>query len=254
MLEINNNPRGRAGMLCFSTNSLKIATLCFLGLITHPVFAQKAKVIKTNAASIYHSPSWLTRNRAEKVILRIERDLEWSIRRINVYWHKTESSFTSQHKLGPAVRAVTLSKDQTVHLGPQVNENNFEQIFAHELVHVISFQKYKGSIPKWLEEGLANHLAKKEKVNYRHLNKQKLPSDIYQMTHAFQGGLAAARVHYATSQAVAEMLAKKCDLMNLVRISLEGDMRIKIKNYCEIEDINKTFRSWVSTQAARENN
>ena len=233
---------------------LKIATIVVLSGLLATVQAQpekKAEVIQTNAAHIFNAPKWLKRNRAERVIRRIETELEWSIRRIEVHWHNNNQSFTAKHNLGPAVRAVTMSSDQTVHLGPQVNEDNFNQIFAHELVHVISFQKFKGSIPKWLEEGLANHLARNRRVDYQWLDKQKLPPDIYQMTHAFEGGIEAARIHYAASQALAEMLSRKCDLMRLVHISLEGDMKVKIQTFCEIPDLNRAFRDWVSSQAKR---
>ena len=121
------------------------------------------------------APDWLKRTRVDKITDRIQRYMEWSIRRIQVHWHSEQKSFEKVHTLGPNVTAVSLSRTQEIHLGPKVKNENFDQIFAHELVHIISFQKYKGAIPKWLEEGLANHFAKKEKVNYTLLASKPLP-------------------------------------------------------------------------------
>ena len=95
--------------------------------------------------------------------------LEWDIRKIQVYFHSDEASFERSNNLGPAIIAVSLKADNAVHLGPKVTTQNFDQVFGHELVHIISYQKYKDAIPKWLEEGLANYLSKNGNVDYKWL-------------------------------------------------------------------------------------
>ena len=206
----------------------------------------------TNAIVMDPAPEWLTMNRVDKITQRIQRDLEWTIRRVNVKWYSDQDSFEASHNLGPAVRAVTFKKNQRIYLGPKVTKENFDQIFTHELVHVISFQKYKRSIPKWLEEGLANHLAKKKPVNYTWLASQPFPEDVRSMTHPLRGTRQQAIYKYISSQALAEMLDKKCKLERLLQLSVERNMDDYIKTYCEISDLTDTYTKWVKAQAKKE--
>lgn len=226
-------------------------------LLFLPLFALGASNqphrIETNAAYIYNAPSWLKRNRAEKSIRRVQRDLEWSIRRVPVHFYIDVESFSKAHSLGPYVTAVTVSHSSgsTIHLGPKVTNKNFDQVFSHELVHVIVYQKYKGAIPKWLEEGLANHLAKKKSVDYKWLVKQTLPQDVTKtLVHPLNTkSYDDAVFRYKASQALAEMLSKKCDLRILLQLSVERKMEDYIHTYCEIKDLNATFKDWVAKRA-----
>ncbi len=214
----------------------------------------EAKRIFTNAVIMPDAPKWLKRTRVEKVIDKMQSKLEWSTRRIKVYWHFTQAEFEKHHSLGPLPRAVAIKtpKSQVIHLGPKVTDKNFDWIFAHEMVHIIIYQKYKKSIPKWLEEGLANHLAKKaRKVNYKWLAKKPFPEDVRKMNHPFGGNKESVLYHYIASQALAEMLDKKCDLENLIRLSVERKMEDYIVTYCEIKDLNSTFREWVGKKAGK---
>ncbi len=54
---------------------------------------------------------------------------------------------------------------------------------------------------------------------------------------------------YTASQALAEMLDKKCDLENLIRISFKRDMETYIRNTCAIQDLNSTYQEWVKKKA-----
>lgn len=229
-----------------------------LGTIAH------TKTISTNAVNINHAPDWLKRTRVEKSINRIQTRLEWSTRRVNAYFYKTASEFEKIHSFGPLALAVTKISNgvASIHLGPKLNTNNFDQSFSHEMVHVILFQKYKGAIPKWLEEGLANHLAQKDPVNYQWLAqamKQKNnTSDIYSLSHPFdEKGLRrnneGIKFRYLASQAFAEMLDKKCDLQNLIRLSVKRKMEDYIKTYCGLKDINKSFKNWVTEKSKVKN-
>lgn len=205
------------------------------------------KEISTNAVIMPNAPKWLTASRVEKVTDRIQNKLEWSTRKVTVQFFYSPEAYSAAQKLGPLAIAVTLStpQKQTVLLGPRVNQDNFDQIFGHELVHVISAQKYKGAIPKWLEEGLANHLSKKKKVDYAWLSGKPFPADVREMTHPFRGNTDDIFYHYIASQALAEMLDKKCDLENLIRLSVQRKMDDYIRNYCQIADLNAEFRKWV---------
>ncbi|MEO0336199.1 MAG: hypothetical protein AAF202_07385 [Pseudomonadota bacterium] len=208
-----------------------------------------AKKIMTNAVVMDPAPEWVTMGRVDKIVQRIQTKLEWTVRRIKVKWYSDQKEFEASHNLGPAVRAVTFKKDQRIYLGPRVTKENFDQIFAHELVHVISFQKYKASIPKWLEEGLANHLAKKKPVDYTWLAKQPFPQDVRSMTHPLKGSLKQAIYKYVSSQALAEMLDKKCKLERLLQLSVERNMNDYIKTFCEISDLTATYKEWVTKKA-----
>ncbi len=229
--------------------------MAFINFLLSVLFVHislQAEPIFTNAVVVHDPPKWLKRTRVEKVVDRIQTRLEWSTRRIQVYWHSTQESFQSRHSLGPLPQAVAIKseKSQEIHLGPKVNDANFDWVFGHELVHIIIFQKYRGAIPKWLEEGLASHLAKKtNKIDYAWLAKRPFPTDVRQMTHPLKGDTESVVYHYAASQALAEMLDKKCNLENLIRLSVERKMEDYIVTYCEIKDINKAFQEWVKSKS-----
>ena len=210
--------------------------------------------IQTNAVIIEQAPKWLNRIRIDKVVKRLERELEWTVRRIQLFMHNDSESFQEAHSLGPNVRAVTIKnpKQVKVHLGPQVQNDQFDQVFGHEIVHVIAYQKYKKSIPKWLEEGLANHLAQKPPVNYEWLAKQTLPENVESLSHPLRGSRKQAQVRYKASQALAEMLSEDCDLTNLLRLSVGRKMPTYIQTYCEISDLSAAFQKWVKTKAGKD--
>jgi len=197
------------------------------------------------------APVWLKRSRVEKNTDRIQRKLEWSTRRVKVLWYKSQKKFSYSHNLGSHAIAVTKisSKGESIHLGPRVNTKNFNSIFMHELVHVIINQKYKRAIPKWLEEGLANHLSKRNKVDYKWLSKFKIPDDITDLAHPMLGSEDMIRFKYKASQALAEMLDKKCKLVELLSLSVGRKMENYIKTYCEIPDITLAFKKWVILKA-----
>lgn len=206
-----------------------------------------AKDITTNEVKMTNAPEWVRQPRIERITDRIQTKLEWSTRRVGVHWYKTQDDFDRVHKYGAMATAVTkhLNGTSTIHLGPNVTDRNFDEIFGHELVHVIVFQKYKGAIPKWLEEGLANHLSSRGKVNYRWLAAQPFPNDVRELAHPFQGTASGVLYRYKASQAFAEMLDGKCDLENLIRLSVERKMEDYMSTYCEIKDLNQAFRDWV---------
>lgn len=218
--------------------------LCLPAFVAFTLSAH-AKEIETNSVHMADAPEWLTRPRVEKVIDRIQMHLEWSIRKIETYWYADAASFSKAHSLGPLAMAVSKKSDNTIHMGPMVTSANFDAVFGHELVHIILGQKYKDAIPKWLEEGLANHLAKYGKVDYAWLKKQPFPEDVRTLTHPYSGAVSRIHYHYIASQALAEMIAKKCDLANLLRLSVERNMEDYLSTYCEIKDLNAEFKAWV---------
>lgn len=217
-------------------------------LSASPAFA---KEIETNEVTIANAPAWLTRPKVEKVIARIQTKLEWTTRKIRAVWYTDESKFADAHGLGPLAIAVTATDGETsvIHMGPRVGKSDWEMVFGHEMVHVILRQKYKNSVPRWLEEGLANHLAKAKPVDYKALAGQSFPEDVRELSHRFSGSASRVDYNYKASQALAEMLAKKCDLENLIRLSVERKMEDYIRTYCEIPDINAAFRAWVKKKS-----
>lgn len=211
-----------------------------------------AKEIVTNEITMSNAPEWLKQPRVERVTDHVQMILEWTTRRVNLFWYSTQADFEKVNNLGPLSIAVTKHENGTssIHLGPRVDDKNFDEIFAHELVHVIVFQKYKDAIPKWLEEGLANHIARSEKVDYKWLANQPLPKDVRELAHPFSGSADGVIYRYKASQALAEMLSKKCDLQELIRLSVQRKMEDYIRTYCEIKDLNVAFRDWIKKNAA----
>ena len=226
---------------------MKKILLSLLALLS---FSQlKANEMKTNAVHMADAPDWVTAGRINGVVEHIQSLLEWDIRRIEVTWYKDQKKFEQMHEMGSLVLAMSRKSDNSVHLGPRVTKDNFDAVFGHELVHIISYQKYKDAIPKWLEEGLANHLSHLSKVNYPWLAKHPASHDVTELTHPMSGDDDYIQYHYMASQALMEMIAGKCDLANLLRLSVRRKLEDKLDSLCGIKDVTKDFNSWVTTHA-----
>lgn len=232
-------------------HSISLIGFSFFLIANHPAVHAKDSLgtIETNAVHMINAPSWLKLTRVEKVTDRIQTKLEWTIRKIQVKWYDAPESYALVNKLNPAVVAFARQNDNSIHIGPEVKDANFDQIFGHELVHIITYQKYKDAIPKWLDEGLANYLSKSGPVKYKWLSEQKLPDDVTKMGHPFKGSTVDFRVNYAVSQALIEMIASKCDLSQLIQLSVERHLEDYLKSYCEIDDLNAAFKKWVKKKA-----
>lgn len=207
--------------------------------------------IVTNEVTMSNAPEWLKQPRVEKVTDHIQMHLKPTGQKTSVIWYKTEADYDKAVSYGAASLAVTKydGDKASIHIGPQVNASNFDEVFGHELVHVILFQRYKGSVPKWLEEGLANYFSRTEKPDYKWLARQPFPNDVHELAHPFSGSPSQIQYRYKASQAFCEMLAKKCDLEVLINISETRKMEDYMRTYCEIQDLNAAFRDWVKKQA-----
>ena len=211
--------------------------------------AYAAQEIKTNNVHMTSAPAWLNQSRTERVVDSIQSKMEWDIRRVEVIWYPDAASFAQANKLGPSAIAITRRSDSSVHLGPQVENNNFDQVFAHEMVHVISQQKYKGAIPNWLEEGLANHLSHYGVVDYSWLVRQTPVGDVTELVHPFAGSATRTKYVYMASQALAEMISAKCEITELLRMSVKRKLENYLENICEIHDLNASFKAWIANKA-----
>lgn len=219
-----------------------------IALLALPL-AALAKEIKTNAIHTANAPDWVTPGRIDRVVDRIQQILEWDIHRVEVTFYTDEAEFERVHKLGPTVLAISRQADNTVHVGPKVTTENFDAVFGHEMSHIISFQKYKGAIPKWLEEGVANFVAKAGAVDYNYLASHEAPKDVRDLTHPFNGSVDHIRYHYVASQALAEMLNAKCNgISNLLRLSVKKSVENYLENYCDIKDLTAAFNKWVAVK------
>jgi hypothetical protein len=231
---------------------LKLFILC-LALFGH---LAQAKEITTNEIIMPNAPEWMREGRVEKVTDHIQHHLDWSTRKTTVRWHFSEADYDRAQGFGAMSLAITKYTGgvASIELGPQVNDANFDEVFGHELVHVIIFQKYKDVIPKWLEEGLANYFSTLNmptlKVDYKWLASQPFPHDVHELAHPFSGTSAQIRYRYKASQAFAEMLAKKCDLEVLIGMSAKNKMEDYMRTYCEIKDLNEAFHTWVRQKAS----
>lgn len=210
----------------------------------------ECKEIRTNAAHIKDAPEWLTGSRIDHLVDHMQHVLEWNIRRVEVYWYTDQAGFEASHGLGRTVLAISKKSDNSVHIGPRVNNNNFDGIFGHEMVHIITFQKYKEAIPRWLDEGLANYLSKQTSVDYKWLNTQPPTEDIHDLVHPFSGTEDHIRYCYMASQALTEMIAAKCDLENLLRLSVGKKMESYLDTYCGFKNLTADFNKWVKSHGA----
>jgi hypothetical protein len=224
--------------------------LLSLGLLGRPAFAE---TITTNEIVMTDAPSWVTESRIDRVVSKIQSFMEWDIRKIQVRYYSDQTAFEQAHGLGPIPIAVSKRADNTVHLGPKVTKDTFDTTFGHELVHIVLFQKYKDAIPSWLDEGLANFVAQHGKVDYKWLSKQP-PGDVKLLTHPFGGSAGnssaeVARFHYQTAQALMEMISSKCDVHQLLQLSVGKKLEGYLDTYCGIPDLNIALQSWVKRKS-----
>ncbi|MCB9253274.1 MAG: hypothetical protein H6617_01160 [Bdellovibrionaceae bacterium] len=226
---------------------MRIALACLLSLCFYtPAFA---KTLQTNSVTVDNAPAWLTEARIRKASRKVEEFLEWDTRRVRARWYNTQTDFEKAHGLGPLALAATDRKKQLIHIGPGVNEKNFDGIFGHELAHIIVIQKYKQAIPAWLEEGLANYAGSLDGVDYKYLNSRKyIP--VASLTHPYRSG-ADTKYHYQASTALMKMIAEKCPIQDLLQLSVGKSIETYLKTFCEIPDLDAAFQKWLKTKASK---
>ena len=153
----------------------------------------------TNSAHFSEAPKWLNSSRINRISENVARMLDWNVRRVLVLWYASQTEFEGAHSLGPLPLAVTQKSKNRILLGPKVIENNFDRVFAHEMVHVVSGQKYKGAMPQWHEEAVAYYVAQFGKIDYVKLNSQALPDDVTSLSHPIRGSEEEITNRYITS-------------------------------------------------------
>lgn len=203
-------------------------------------------------------PAWLKMNRLESLAEKMEQKLEWKIKKVPLKFYSDEPSFWRSMKVpNSSALAFVKSADQSIHIGPKLNAQNFDIHFRHELSHVILFQKYKGHIPTWLEEGLANLHAGNTQVNYGFISSQKkLRGDVRveNFSHPLKAtSFAELDFYYQAATAAAVMIKEKCGSMDeLLNLALKDHLTKQFKTYCQIEDLNEAFWKWIEKKASQQ--
>lgn len=202
---------------------------------------------RTNCCEVTNAPKWLTSYKLSDIAAKMEREMGWSIRRVKVIFHETDASFNGAANLNFSANAFFSPSRQTIEFKPQRDLDSFTPTFRHELSHVISNQKFKGGIPSWLEEGFANYLGSKRKVDYKWLAAQNLP-DASGLSHP-QSDSTGSQMHYQLSTATVEMIAKRCNLKDLLMLTTGSKLTNYLETFCKIKDINAAVREWVKSKA-----
>ncbi len=218
------------------------------------------------------TPPWFTgkeSQRMDKIVDAMEKDMEWQVRRISVRFTDAKEF----EPYGKNLRALTRGEDQAVLLGPLINKINLSDAFAHELTHVIVLQKYREAIPAWLSEGLANFIGAKtakkfggsyQPVAYSELAAwmEGLPAfQLNLLSHPLRRNGQAApsasevRMRYHASTALMEMLAKKCDIFDLIHLAVGKRLETYLKNACEIDEnsLVENFKNFVNRKGMKMN-
>src|SRR5689334_22111367 len=103
----------------------KLIAIALFLLFMANAFAESPKTqLKTNGIIMNDAPKWVTVNRIDKVVNRIQSLLEWSIRRIDVQYYQDEERYAQVNKLGPSAIAFAMRANDSVHLGPRVTDQN----------------------------------------------------------------------------------------------------------------------------------
>lgn len=202
-----------------------------------------AASFKTNCCNVENAPEWLSSYTLSDIATEMESKLHWSIRRVKVVFHNTNQSFASASNLNFIAAAFFSPSRQAIEFSPQKDLAEFTPTFRHELVHVISNQKFKDSIPRWLEEGFANYIGSKRKVDYKWLAKQSLPK-ASQLSHPStdDGG---SKMHYQLSTATVEMIAGTCNFDDLLMLATGSKLTNYLETFCKIKDLDSSVAEWV---------
>lgn len=231
------------------TNNLHSRTKFFLALflLQFSLAALGTKELFTNQVIFHNAPDWLSENLLQQTIDSTQNFLEWDLKRISAYGYSEMTTFNQEHSLSFQVNAFFRRSDGSVHLSPKVTRETFKNIFGHELVHAILFQKYKTAVPIWLEEGLANYVGKYRSPDYKALVKKNWP-DVTQLGHPSNETIDPI-LHYAISTGLIEMIASKCSLKDLLQLSVGSKLINYLKTFCEIDNLNDSFKKWVRKKA-----
>ena len=215
-----------------------------------------AQQMRLNQMTVEMPPPWLKESRIQRVVDRIENKLEWDIRKIRVVFYADQGAFLKEFGVPDApISAFARKTDMSVHVGPKVDAQNFDAVFGHELSHVISYQKYKDAIPRWLEEGLANLVSKNGKPDYEWLSLQGQLPVVHSMGHPFKAvttgkeATGSIRLHYEASHALADLLATKCGLHDLLQLSMGSSVENYIATLCGMKDLDQALKDWVARKA-----
>lgn len=233
---------------------LGVIGLSYLGT---PLFAASFRVGMIQFDS---PPDWVEAKQTQKTIDRIEHALEWDIRKTRVEFIPSETDFRRLFGFDSEILAFAKTPIETeikssavITVGPQVRKANWDKILGHELVHVIIGQKFKTSIPDWLEEGLANYFGKNEVVDYTWLSAQPLPAIEklgHPVTATSENGGLPAHFYYQASQALVELLDTKCGGADqLLQLALGKSVKIYLSSLCGIEDLHRELRAWIDRKA-----
>lgn len=207
-----------------------------------------ARPLQTNFISFADAPEWLSEGMLSQATGPIQDFLQWDLRRLKAFYYTDASAFSDAAGGNGSYKAFFRRKDGTIHLGPEIHAANFNRVFSHELVHAIFFQKYKGAIPAWLEEGFANYLGKVGSVEYAWLVQQPIPN-VTTLGHPSTDP-TGSHFHYQTSTALAEMIAAKCPLSDLFQLSVGRKIETYLSTFCEIQDLNAEYVKWIKSKAA----
>ncbi len=220
-------------------------------LLAAPLAAHLASAsdFRMNCCDVKDAPSWATSDRLRSIDARISEALAWSIRRIRVQFYAHASHFKQASNLRFSVNAFFRPSDESVHVSPSVTEDMFDATFGHELVHVIFHQKYKNAIPAWLEEGLANFIGSRRAIDYNWLAKQKL-TPVTSLVHP-NSDASGSKYHYQASGAAAAMIADRCNMNDLLMLSVGRKLEKYLATFCKIEDVDVSFRDWVQRNAGK---
>ncbi|HRK01130.1 MAG TPA: hypothetical protein PLH57_00570 [Oligoflexia bacterium] len=217
-----------------------------------------AATLSTNAALVEGAPKWATLAKINRVADRIERALEWDIRRVRVRWFSNADQFAQAHNLkgdGTAnILAVTHKQRGEILIGPLVTPDKFEGVLGHEFAHVIIYQKYKTAIPPWLEEGLANQVAGRKTVEWKAVRiflEANPEFDVRTLGHPFKTETAnlSVALQYSISTALMQTIASRCRVYDLLQMSVGYSVDTYLKNLCQIDDLNTAFRRYVFKNA-----
>lgn len=208
-----------------------------------------ARTIDTNEIHLDSPPAWLTESRMSHVVSHVQDVMEWDLRKVNVYWYTDQAAFQKMHGYDSSVLAFSRRSDGSIHVGPRVNSENFDWVFGHELTHIANYQKYKTAIPAWLDEGLANYVARHGAVNFGWLAARPF-RDVHRFAHPFKSG-GDPVYGYSASTALVEYIASKCSLNDLLQLSVGKNLESYLSTFCQIDDLNAGFKAWVLAKAKR---
>lgn len=79
----------------------------------------------------------------------------------------------------------------------------------------------------------------------------RLCPKVQSLGHPFRAAQVPARLHYTLSTAVAEMIASRCSLPDLLQLAVGKSFETFLSQTCELKSLDTEMKRWIQKRLSR---